>query len=107
MRRGGHVRYLLQQFHIFGMLAELVVADQRAERGTAENAVLFFVHLLEQRALVEFRRALQVVQEFLLAAFRIWILSIAPVSLWSIRYFTPRQDPSSFWKDGWCMISFN
>ena len=41
------------------MLAEFVVADQGAERRAAEDAVLFFVDLLEQGALIELRRALQ------------------------------------------------
>ena len=54
------LRDLLQQLDIFRMLAEFVVADQRAERRAAEDAVLFFVDLLEQRALIELRRALQV-----------------------------------------------
>ena len=60
MRRRGDLRNLLQQLDIFRMLAELVVADQRAEGSAAEDAELFFVDLLEQRALIELRRALQV-----------------------------------------------
>ena len=61
------LRDLLEQFDVFGMLAEFVIAHQGAERSTAENAVLFLVDLLEQRALVEFRRALQILQQLLLA----------------------------------------
>ena len=60
VRRGGDVRDLLQQLDIFRVLAEFVVADQRAEGRAAEDAVLFFVDLLEQSALIELRRALQV-----------------------------------------------
>ena len=66
MRRGRDLRNFLQQLQIFRMLAEFVVAHQRAERLAAENAVLFFVHLLEHRALVEFRRTLQIAQQVLL-----------------------------------------
>ncbi len=35
------------------------------------------------------------------------ILSMVLVSLWLSRYFSPRQDASSFWKSGWCMISLS
>ena len=58
MRRRRHVGNLLQQLDIFRVFAEFVVAEQSAERLTAEHAVLFFVYLLEQRALIEFRRLL-------------------------------------------------
>ena len=61
------LRNLLQQLDVFGVLAEFVIAHQRAERSAAEDAVLFLVDLLEQRALVEFRRALQIPQQLLLA----------------------------------------
>ena len=60
MRGRRHVGDLLQQFDVFGVLAEFVIADQRAEGRAAEDAVLFFVDLLEQGALVEFGGALQV-----------------------------------------------
>ena len=102
-----HVGDLLQQFDVFGVLAEFVIAHQRAEGRSAEDAVLFLVDFLEQRALIEFRRALQILQQFLLADFRTLIFSMVPVSLWSIRYLMPRQVPSSFWNEGWCMTSFN
>ena len=68
VRRGRHLRDLLQQLDVLRALAELVVADQRAERSAAEDAELFLVDLLEQRALVELRRALQVAQQLLLGA---------------------------------------
>ncbi len=50
-----------------GPLAEFVIADQRCERRAAEDAELFFVDLLEQRALIELGRALQIAQQVLLA----------------------------------------
>jgi hypothetical protein len=58
---------IFQQLDVLGVLAELVIAHQRAERRAAEDAVLFFVDFLEERALVEFRRPLQIAQQFLLA----------------------------------------
>ena len=66
MRRGRDLRNFLQQFQIFRMLAEFVIADQRAEGLAAEDAVLFLVDLLEHRALIEFRRPLQIAQQVLL-----------------------------------------
>ena len=66
VRGGGHVRHLLEQRDVLRMVAELVVADQQAERRAAEGAVLFLVDLLEQRALVELGRALQVLEQVLL-----------------------------------------
>ncbi|MOA56740.1 hypothetical protein D3C78_1807830 [compost metagenome] len=60
MGRGGHVRDLFEQVHVFGVAVEFVVTDQHAERGATEGAVLFFVYLLEQRALVEFAGGLEV-----------------------------------------------
>ena len=66
MRLRRHVRNAFQQRHIFRMLAELVVPDQRAERSSAENSVLFFVHLLEQRALIELRSLFNIPQQFFL-----------------------------------------
>ena len=55
VRRRRHLRDLLQQLDVLARLAELVVAEQRAERRAAEHAVLLLVDLLEQRALVELR----------------------------------------------------
>ncbi len=66
VRGGGNVRDLLEQLDVLTGLAELVVAEQRPERSAAEDAVLLLVHLLEQRALIEFGRALQVTQQILL-----------------------------------------
>ena len=60
MGSGRDVRNLFKQLQVLGMLAEFVVADQRAERRAAENAVLLLVNFLEQRALIEFRRSLEV-----------------------------------------------
>ena len=66
MRCRRDVRDLLEQLDVLAALVEVVVADQRAERSAAEHAVLFLVHLLEQRALVELGRPLQVAQQVLL-----------------------------------------
>ena len=64
--RGGDARDLLEERHVLRVVAEFVVPDQRAERGAAERSVLFFVDLLEERGLVEFRGPLEVLQEILL-----------------------------------------
>ena len=61
-----NVRNAFEQSHILRVLAEFVVANQRTKRSAAENAVFFFVHFLEQRALIEFRRLLDIAQQLLL-----------------------------------------
>src|SRR5579864_990803 len=61
-----NLRDFLQQFQVFGMFAELVIADQRTEWLAAEKAVLLLVDFLEHRALIKFRRPLQVAQQVLL-----------------------------------------
>ena len=66
MRLGRDVRDALEQGHVFRMLAELVIANQRSEGSAAENAVLFFVNLLKEGALVELWSFLDVAQQFLL-----------------------------------------
>ncbi len=66
--RGGYIGNPFEQFDIFGVLTEIEVAHQGAEGGAAKYAVFLFVHLLEHRALIELRRALEVPQQFLLAA---------------------------------------
>ena len=63
---GGDVGDPLQQRHVLRMLAEFVVADQRAERRAAERAVFILVDLLEQGTLVELRGPFQVLQQILL-----------------------------------------
>ena len=65
MGGGGYLRNLLEQFHIFRMLAKFEVADQCAIRCTAEDAVFFFVDFLEECALVELGSALHVAQQVL------------------------------------------
>ena len=60
------MRDLLDQLHILGLGTKLVIADQRRERRTAEDAEFFFIHLLEQSALIELCGSLQVSQEFIL-----------------------------------------
>ena len=63
------LRHLAQQLDVGRRLVEVVVADQAAERLAAELAVLLFVQLLEERALVPGRAlvALQRLAEILLA----------------------------------------
>ena len=48
MRRCRHRCHLFQEFQVLRMLAELVIANQRAKRLAAENPELFFVNFLEQ-----------------------------------------------------------
>ena len=60
------LRDLLEQRHVLRVVAELVVADERAEGRAAEHAVLFLVDLLEERRLVELGRALEVLEQVLL-----------------------------------------
>ena len=52
VRGGGHLGHLAEQLDVGRRLVEVVVADQTAERLAAELAVLRFVDLLEQRALI-------------------------------------------------------
>ncbi|MNK89250.1 hypothetical protein D3C87_1092530 [compost metagenome] len=65
---------LFEQVHVFRAAVELVVTQQHAERCTTEGAVLFFVDLLEQRALVEFGSGLEV-------AYQVFLRSIEQVDL--------------------------
>ncbi len=67
MRARSHLRDFLKQFDIFGMLAELVVADERTKRLAAEDAEFIFIDFLEHHALIELRSALQVAQQLFLA----------------------------------------
>ncbi len=60
------VRNAFQKRHIFRMLPEFVVADQRAKRSPAKHAVLFLIDLLEERALVELRSLFDVAQQLFL-----------------------------------------
>ncbi len=62
-----HLRDLFEQFQVLRGTAEFVVADERGNRLAAENTVLFFVNLLEERALIELRSPLQIAQQFFLA----------------------------------------
>ena len=60
------LRDLLEQGDVLRVAAELVVADQHAVGVAAEGAVLLLVDLLEERALVELDRLLEVLQQLLL-----------------------------------------
>ena len=66
MRCRRDVRNLLEQFDVLTGLVEVVVTDHGTERCATEDAVLFLVHFLEQRALVEFGGPLQIAQQILL-----------------------------------------
>ena len=55
MRRPRNLRDLFQEFQVLRVLAELVITDHRGKRISTENPELFFVDLLEQGALIEFR----------------------------------------------------
>ena len=57
------LRHLAQQVDVLGMVGELVVADQRAVRLAAGHAELVFVDLLEDLALVELDRLVQVLDQ--------------------------------------------
>ena len=48
------------------MLPKFIVAHQRGKRRAPENSVLFLVDFLEQRALVEFGRPVQIPLQLLL-----------------------------------------
>ncbi len=63
MRRRRDIRHLFQQFDVLRVAAEFVVADQRSIGRSTEDAVRLIVHLLENLALVEFRRLLKIFQE--------------------------------------------
>ena len=61
-----HVGDFFQKRNILGMLAKLIVADQGAKGRASKHPVLFLIDLLEQRALVELHRLLEVFNELLL-----------------------------------------
>ncbi len=54
---------LVEQLHVLRMTTELVIADQRAEWRAAECAVLLFVDLLEERALIELGCLLEIIEK--------------------------------------------
>ena len=62
-RRRRHVRHLAQQVDVFGMVRELVVADQRPIGFAAGSAELVLVQLLEGLALVELNRSIEVLEQ--------------------------------------------
>jgi hypothetical protein len=96
VRRGGHAGHLFEQRDILGMPAELVVANQRAERIAAQSTVLFFVDLLENLALVEFDCLVQVLEQIVLADVHELDLEAAGSLLCLTKYSKPRHAPSSF-----------
>src|ERR1035441_3207487 len=60
MCRGRNLRHLFKQFDVFSAAAELIVAHQRPERSAAEDAKFLFIDLLEEGALIELQRTLQI-----------------------------------------------
>ena len=52
------LRNFLQQFQVFGMFAEFIVAHQRAERLAAKQSELFLVYFLKHRTLIKLRSTL-------------------------------------------------
>ena len=73
---GADFRQLAQQFHVGRRLVEVVVTHQAAVRFATELAVFFFVHLLEDRALVP-RGAL----EFLQGLVQVWLGDVEHANL--------------------------
>src|SRR5208337_2984377 len=63
----GNMGNAFQQRHVLGMLAKLIIADQRSEWRAAEYPVLLFINLLKECALVEFGRLLNISQQLFLA----------------------------------------
>ncbi len=59
-RRGGDIGHQAQRLDVVGMLGPLIVADQRAIGLAAGHTELILVDLLEELALVELDRTLQV-----------------------------------------------
>ncbi|CAJ8693906.1 Uncharacterised protein [Burkholderia pseudomallei] len=66
VRGGRDVRHLLDEVLVFRLARDLVVAHQHAERRAAERAEFLFVHLLEERALIELGRVLEIANEIAL-----------------------------------------
>ena len=46
--------YLFKKLYVFRSASEFIIADQRPERRSAEDAEFFFIDLLEESALIEF-----------------------------------------------------
>src|SRR5215469_15571572 len=67
MRSGGYARHLLEESDILRVASEFVVADESAKGIAAERAILLFVNLLENLALVEFDSLVQVLEKIILA----------------------------------------
>src|ERR1017187_1929381 len=63
MSRRSYLRNLLQQLNILSAAPEFIVADKCPEWSATENSEFLFVNLLEERALIEFKRTLQIPQQ--------------------------------------------
>src|SRR5262249_48038957 len=64
VRRGRNLSDLFDQLHVFRFWTKLIVADQRGEGSSTEDAEFLFVNFLEERALVELGRSLQIAEQF-------------------------------------------
>src|SRR5439155_7791657 len=67
VRGGSNTGHFLEQSNVLRMAAELEISDQGAERSATKGAVLFFIDLLEDRALVELDRLVKVFEQIGLA----------------------------------------
>jgi len=65
--RGRNLRHLGEQVDVFGVIRELVIADDRAIRLATRRAEFGLVDLLERLALVELDRLVEILEELTLA----------------------------------------
>ena len=79
------VRQLAQHVDVLGMVGEFVIADERAIRFAAGRAELVFIELFEKLALIEFDRAVEVLEEVALGNVEHLELQLALVSLFITR----------------------
>src|ERR1039457_6571428 len=63
MSRRSYLRNLLQQLNILSAAPEFIVADKCPEWSATEDSEFLFVNLLEERALIELKRTLQIPQQ--------------------------------------------
>ena len=84
-RAGGDVGQQAQGFDVVRMVAQLVVADQRAVGFAAGRAEFVFVDLLEESGLVEFDGPAQILEKLALRDVEHAHLSLVPVSLFITR----------------------
>ena len=88
----GNLRHLLQQLDVFSAPAEFVVAHQRPEGSAAEYSELLFIDLLEEGALIEIQRALQIPEKIPLG--NIQQLDLEHVAGFALVHQVPDSAPS-------------